>query len=898
MEPATALDPADTGLLPERFARWFASRGWAPRAHQLDLLAKAREARSVLLIAPTGGGKTLAGFLPTLVELHEQGSPRALPLPPRSGGEGLGVGGSFPNCAIVPPTPDPSPPLASLAGGGENASHKLISTGRSLHRIQGLHTLYISPLKALAVDIARNLEIPVREMGLAVRLETRTGDTPASKRQRQRRYPPDILLTTPEQLALLLASADAPYLFGTLRRVVLDELHSLVTSKRGDLLSLGLARLFALAPGITTVGLSATVAEPDDLCRYLVPQPPGGQARADLIVAQAGAQPRVEMLDTHEHLPWAGHSALHALGEIYALIKTHKTTLIFVNTRSQAEFLFQELWRANDDNLAIALHHGSLDVAQRRRVEDAMAAGRLRAVVCTSSLDLGVDWGDVDLVINVGAPKGASRLLQRIGRSNHRLDEPSQAVLVPANRFEVLECRAALDAVAENAQDTPPARTGALDVLAQHILGRAVGEPFLADALYDEVRAAAPYTALARADFDAAVDFVATGGYALKAYERFAKIRQNTGPGKDGRWRITHPRVAQRYRMNVGTIVEADMIKVRLVRSRASGAMIPRGGRLLGEVEEYFIETLTPGDTFVFAGEILKYEALVEDEVYVSRSTASDPKVPAYEGGKFPLSTYLAARVRAILADSNAWRALPDQVREWLEIQAWRSLLPRAGDLLVETFPYADKSYLVCYPFEGRLAHQTLGMLLTRRLERAHLRPLGFVANEYALAVWGLGDVAQRIARGELSLAALFDEDMLGDDLEAWLAESALMKRTFRSCAIIAGLIERRFPGEEKSRRQLTISTDLVYDVLRKHQADHILLRAARADAASGLLDIKRLGEMLSRIRGRIVHKALDHVSPLSVPVLLEIGRETVYGEASDALLAEAADELVKEAMK
>jgi ATP-dependent Lhr-like helicase len=877
MEPATAaVDRIAEAALPAVFARWFAGRGWTPRAHQLDLLARSRAGRSTLLIAPTGGGKTLAGFLPTLVELHE-GSMRESA---RSWAEGQ----------QFPLTPGLSPPRASQAGEG---NRKLISTGRGLRREGGLHTLYISPLKALAVDIARNLEIPVREMDLRVRLETRTGDTPASKRQRQRRHPPDILLTTPEQLALLLASADAPYLFGSLRRVVLDELHSLVTSKRGDLLSLGLARLFALAPQLATVGLSATVAEPDDLCRYLVPQPPGRAARADLVVAEAGAAPQVSMLDTQEHLPWAGHSARHALGEMYELIKRHNTTLVFVNTRSQAEFLFQEFWRINDDNLAIALHHGSLDVAQRRKVEDAMVAGRLRAVVCTSSLDLGVDWGDVDLVINVGAPKGSSRLMQRIGRSNHRLDEPSEAVLVPANRFEVLECRAAIDAVAESAQDTPQARSGALDVLAQHILGRACGEPFFADELYDEVCAAAPYAALARADFDAAVDFVATGGYALKAYDRFAKIRQ----GKDGRWRITHPRVAQRYRMNVGTIVEADMLKVRLVRSRASGAIVPRGGRLLGEVEEYFIETLTPGDTFVFAGEILKYEALVEDEVYVSRSAATDAKVPAYEGGKFPLSTYLAARVRSLLADNDAWRALPDQVREWLEMQQWRSLLPRAGDLLVETFPRAAKHYLVCYPFEGRLAHQTLGMLLTRRLERARLRPLGFVANEYALAVWGLGDLALHIRRGDLSLARLFDADMLGDDLESWLAESALMKRTFRSCAIIAGLIERRFPGEEKSRRQLTISTDLVYDVLRKHQGDHILLRAARADAAGGLLDIRRLSDMLSRIRGRIVHKPLDHVSPLAVPVLLEIGRETVYGEAADALLAEAADELVKEAM-
>ncbi len=835
-------------MLPDNFAYWFASRGWSPRAHQLELLAKTKAGRSALLIAPTGGGKTLAGFLPSLVELGEK-APRAT---------------------------------------------KLVSTGSVIRRDGGLHTLYISPLKALAVDIARNLEMPVREMKLAVRLETRTGDTPASKRQRQRRDPPDILLTTPEQLALLLASADAPYMFGSLRRVVLDELHSLVTSKRGDLLALGMARLFQLAPAMTTVGLSATVAEPDELCSFLVPQPLQGTAQADLVIAQAGAQPKVTMLDTSERLPWAGHSARHALGEIYDLIKQHKTTLIFVNTRSQAEFTFQSLWGINDDNLAIALHHGSLDVAQRRKVEDAMSAGKLRAVVCTSSLDLGVDWGDVDLVVNIGAPKGSSRLMQRVGRSNHRYEEPSKAVLVPSNRFEVLECRAAIDAVAANAQDTPPLRTGALDVLCQHILGRAVGEPFLADDLYAEVLSAAPYASLSRADFDDAVDFVATGGYALKAYERFAKIRQ----GKDGKWRVAHPRVAQRYRMNIGTIVEADMLKVRLIRKRGSAtAMIPRGGRVLGEVEEYFIEGLRPNDTFVFAGEILKYEALVENEVYVSRSTAADPKVPAYEGGKFPLSTYLAARVRGILADPKAWRALPDQVREWLEIQEWRSLLPPAGDLLVETFPRGNKNYLVCYPFEGRLAHQTLGMLLTRRLERAGMKPLGFVANEYALAVWGLSDLGLAIVRGELALGDLFAEDMLGDDLEEWLAESALMKRMFRSCSIIAGLIERRFPGEEKSRRQVTMSTDLVYDVLRKHQPDHILLRAARADAATGLLDIKRLGEMLSRIQSRIVHKSLDHVSPLAVPVMLEIGRETVYGEAADTLLAEAAGELVKEAM-
>jgi ATP-dependent helicase Lhr and Lhr-like helicase len=306
---------------------------------------------------------------------------------------------------------------------------------------------------------------------------------------------------------------------------------------------------------------------------------------------------------------------------------------------------------------------------------------------------------------------------------------------------------------------------------------------------------------------------------------------------------------------------------------------------------------MVPGDTFVFSGEVLRYVALVEDEVYVSRTADRDPKVPSYEGGQFPLSSYLADGVRNILADRRAWSPLPEQVREWLAIQQWRSQVPGARELLVETFPYADNYYLVCYPFEGRLAHQTLGMLLTRRLERAQLRPLGFVANEYALATWGLGDVGRRIERGELSLTQLFDADMLGDDLEAWLAETALMKRSFRTCAIIAGLIERRFPGEEKTRRQMTISTDLVYDVLRRHQPDHLLLRAAWADAATGLLDIGRLAQLLSRIRGRIVHKGLDRVSPLAVPVMLEIGREMIDGAASDALLAEAEEELVREAM-
>ncbi|OAP47170.1 ligase-associated DNA damage response DEXH box helicase [Sinorhizobium americanum] len=843
MFPVNRIDPplpeSDALTLPAPFLRWFAEKGWRPRAHQLELLSRAEGGESTLLIAPTGAGKTLAGFLPSLVDLTRRGK-----IPPGS--------------AFV-----------------------------------GIHTLYISPLKALAVDIERNLTKPVSEMGLPVRIENRTGDTPQGKRQRQKLNPPDLLLTTPEQLALLIADGEAERFFKVLRYVVLDELHSLVTSKRGHLLALGLARLRRLAPGLQTIGLSATVAEPMELQRWLVGQPPGERNHAGLITVSGGAKPEISILRGENHVPWAGHSARYAIPDVYAAIKQHGTTLLFVNTRSQAEMLFQELWTINDDNLPIALHHGSLDVAQRRKVEAAMAENRLRAVVATSTLDLGIDWGDVDLVVHVGAPKGASRLAQRIGRANHRMDEPSRAILVPANRFEVMECQAALDANYIGAQDTPPVGRGALDVLAQHVLGMACARPFDAVELHDEITTAAPYADLSWETFERVVDLVATGGYALRTYERYARIRKT----KEGLWRVSNPMVAQQYRLNVGTIVESPMLNVRMVKRNARGSL-GRGGMPLGKVEEYFLEMLSPGDTFLFSGKVLRFEGIRENECLVSQAFSFDPKVPSYAGGKFPLSTYLAAQVRQMLADPTRRAALPDQVRDWLVLQGDISMLPREDELLIETFPRGSRHYMVSYAFEGRLAHQTLGMLLTRRLDRAGLKPLGFVATDYSLAVWALDDLGAAFRERAPSLAQLFDEDMLGDDLEAWLNESFLLKRTFRTCAVIAGLIDQRHPGKEKTGRQVTVSADLIYDVLRMHEPDHILLEATRNDAAAGLLDIGRLGSMLKRIKGHITHRQLDRISPLAVPVMLEIGRESVHGEAQDFLLTEAAaDELINEAM-
>ena len=809
--------------LPPPFADWFATRGWTPRAHQLAMVQKAREGRHALLIAPTGGGKTLAGFLPSLIDISQR--------PPRN-----------------------TPP--------------------------GIHTLYISPLKALAVDVERNLLAPIKQMKLKVVAESRTGDTGAARRQRQRVKPPDILLTTPEQLALFCAWEGARRYFEDLQCVILDEIHAVWPSKRGDLLALGLARLAQFAPNHRRVGLSATVDEPDIIRRWMSP---GALADVDLVRGAPGAPPVVDVLLSQDSVPWAGHTARHAMPEVYEAIRGARTALIFVNTRFQAEFAFQELWRLNEDALPIALHHGSLAAEQRRKVEAAMGRGELRAVVCTSTLDLGVDWGDVDLVIQLASPKGASRMVQRIGRANHRLDEASHALFVPANRFEMLECQAAREAIAENALDTEEPRTGALDVLAQHIMGCACSEPFDLVALHDEIRTSGPYRDLTWEDFEGVVDFVATGGYALRAYDRFARIVK----GRDGLWKARNAETVLRHRLNVGAIVSPAMLSVRIAMGRRA-----RPGLKIGEVEEGYLEVLESGDTFIFAGRTWRLVGVTGVDVLVTPAPGEEAKMPSWGGSKFALSTFLAQRVRAMMSDAHHWEVLPHDVREWLEIQRDRSAIPSTDEMLLETFPRGHRHFLVCYPFEGRLAHTTLCMLLTRRLERLGVGPLGFVCNDYALAVWALKPL------DGLDMADLFAEDMLGDDLESWLAESTMMKAAFKACALIAGLIERRFPGEKKSARQITFSTDLIYDVLRRHQPDHLLLRCARDDAAKGLIDVARLGLMLARIRGRIRHVALDHLSPFSVSVILEIGRQRSPGEgAGEMILSDAAEDLIAEAV-
>jgi ATP-dependent Lhr-like helicase len=776
------------------------------------MLEVAGRGRDALLVAATGSGKTLAGFLPAICDLAENPA-------------------------------------------------------------EGLHTLYVSPLKALGVDVQRNLLGPIGEMGVDIRVETRSGDTPSDRKARQRVRPPQILLTTPESLSLLLSYPDSATMFANLKTIVIDELHAFAREKRGDLLSLSMARLQALSPKLRRVGLSATIADPDAYRTWLAAS--GDASRVELVMGDPGAEPHLEILIPESKIPWGGHSGRHAAREVMELIERHKMTLVFCNTRSLAELIFQDLWAVNDNALPIGIHHGSLALEARRKVEAAMAVGRLRGLVATASLDLGIDWGDIDLVVQMGAPKGSSRLLQRIGRANHRLDEPSEGVLVPGNRFEYLEGRAALDAIEAGELDPEIFRPGTLDVLAQHILGVACAEPFDPDELLAEIRSASPYSGLKQETFEEVLSFIATGGYSLKAYDRFRRLVQDP----DGRWRLARPAVAQQHRLNAGVIVEQPLLTVRF-----------RGGRKLGPIEEGYASTLAPGDHFYFCGLSLEVEQFKDTDIIVHASS-KPARIVTYGGQRMSMSTHLANRVREMLADRNDWRRFPDDVREWLEVQDRRSRIPEPNELLVETFPHEKLHYMVAYSFEGWNAHQSLGMLITRRMESAGLKPMGFVANDYGLACYGLEPITDP--------KALFSPDILEREFIEWVENSYLLKTAFREVAVIGGLVERQHPGRRKTGRQVSFSTDLIYDVLRKYEPQHLLLRAAWDDARARMTELGRLVRLVDRAAATMVHVEAERITPMAVPLMVIVGREALPSgaEADESLLVQA-EQLADAAMQ
>ncbi len=796
----------------EPINNWLKKNNWFFYDHQLETVKKTLQSYDVLLVAPTGGGKTLAGFLPSLEDLINNKHPQ-----------------------------------------------------------NKLHTLYISPLKALTVDVHRNLTAPIEDQQLDIKVETRTGDTSSYKKVRQKQVPPHMLMTTPESLALLLASPDANEYFKFIKFLIIDEIHSLVNSKRGDLLSLNLSRLETIAPKCRRIGLSATVKNKSSVLSFL-----SQKNKATIINVKENTSPSIEILETENRVPWSGHMASYAIKDIYKKIKKSSMCIVFVNTRAQAELIFNKLWHENEKNLKIAIHHGSLEKEMRRKVERMMSLGQLDCVVATSSLDLGIDWGNVDLVIQIGSPKGIARFLQRIGRSNHRFNEPSRALLVPSNRFEYLECISAISSIRDSILDEENDKEGSLDVLAQHILGVACSEPFNVDKLFSEVKKSWPYRNLQMEKFLQVLEFVKNGGYALKNYDQYSKI----GLNKDNLYTIKNKNVRNKYRLNVGTIVESYMLKVKL------------GNRTLGQVEEWFIEGLNEGDTFLFSGRVLEYQYLVNNNVIVRTTKDNQPKIPSYAGGRLPLSSELSFQVRSLLSKEENWKNFPSQISEWLRLQLKFSSIPNPQGLLVETFPRninnKQRYFLICYSFEGRNTNQTLGFLLSKRMQRMGYKPIGFVATEYALAIWSMKIVED--------INAILNDDIMLDDLYEWLEETPLLKKNFRDAAIISGLIERIIPGQKKTGKQVMFNSDLIFDVLKKHEPNHLLLQVARDDSYRGLIDLDRLSKFLKRIEKNIFHKKLNQISPLAIPLVLEINRQSIEkSEVNDYFLQELEEEMTKE---
>ena len=791
---------------------WLKKNNWHFYDHQLETLSKSLQGYDVLLVAPTGGGKTLAGFLPSLEDLINKKNPK-----------------------------------------------------------NQLHTLYISPLKALTVDVHRNLSAPISDQKLDIKVETRTGDTSSYKKVRQKQEPPHMLMTTPESLALLLASPDANDYFKFLKFLIIDEIHSLVNSKRGDLLSLNLSRLDTIVPTYRKVGLSATVKNTNSVLSFL-----SKNKKSITLNVEEKSFPNIEILKTDNRVPWSGHVAGYAIKEIYKKIQNSTMSIVFVNTRAQAELIFNKLWHENEINLKIAVHHGSLEKEIRRKVENMMSLGQLDCVVATSSLDLGIDWGNVNLVIQIGSPKGIARFLQRIGRSNHRLNEPSKAILVPSNRFEYLECVSAISSIKEKILDETKEKEGSLDVLAQHILGVACSKPFEVNELFVEIKNSWPYRNLQMGKFLEVLEFVKNGGYSLKNYDQYSKI----GLNKQNLYTIKNKNIRNKYRLNVGTIVESYMVKVKL------------GNRTLGQVEEWFIEGLNQGDTFLFGGRVLEYQYLSNNNVIVRTTKDQQPKIPSYAGGRLPLSSELSFQVRSLISKEKNWKNLPSQISEWLKLQLKFSNIPSPEELLVEIFPRKIKNkkryFLICYSFEGRNANQTLGFLISKRMQRMGYKPIGFVATEYALAIWSMNMVED--------INILLSDDIMLDDLYEWLEETPLLKKNFRDAAIISGLIERIIPGQKKTGKQIMFNSDLIFDVLKKHEPNHLLLQVARQDSYRGLIDLDRLSEFLKRIKKNIILKKLNQISPLAIPLILEINRQTIdKSEVNEYFLQELEQQMTRE---
>ena len=800
-----------------RVDEWFATRGWEPFAFQREVWDAYARGESGLIHAATGTGKTYAAWMGAVIEaLAEQ-------------------------------------PDAKKA--------------RRRADTMPLRVLWITPLRALAADTEQALKLPVTELGLPWSVESRTGDTSQSRRARQREQLPTALVTTPESLSLLLCRKDSAEIFRDLRCVVVDEWHELLSTKRGAQVELCLARLRALCPALRTWGVSATLGNLDVAAETLLGYWPDGTPRpARMVRGVVPKQVEVESLvpDTMDRFPWAGHLNTKLLPEVMQRLETAQSAIVFTNTRSQCEIWFQSIIAANPSWFEFtAIHHGSLSRSQREDVEDGLKSGRYRIVVATSSLDLGVDFAPVDLVMQVGSPKGVARLLQRAGRSGHNPGRVSRIVCVPTHAFELVEVAAARAAIEAGSIESRDPLDRPLDLLAQHLVTLALGGGFTRHEVLQELRTTRAYRLLTEQELDWVIAFVTHGGEALRAYPEYAKV-----VCEEGVYVVTDRRVALRHVLNIGTIVSDAAIAVRYLK----------GGRL-GTVEESFVSRLTPGDKFIFAGQPLEFVLLRDLTAFVRKAKGMSGAIPRWMGARMPLSTELAAAVRDTLEAARVGDyASPElqAVKPVLLMQAERSAIPRPDELLIERTETRDGHHLFVYPFEGRLVHEGLAALCAYRMAQLQPFSFSFSCNDYGFEL-----LSPDAAPLEEALeAGLFSTAHLLHDITHSLNAAELARRQFREIARVAGLIFSGYPGQSKSVKQLQASSSLLYDVFSKYDEGNLLIQQAQREVLERQLESSRLGRVLERLSTSTVRVIdVERPTPLAFPLMVDMTRAKLSTE-------------------
>ncbi|MFM9956759.1 MAG: ligase-associated DNA damage response DEXH box helicase [Phycisphaerales bacterium] len=838
--------------------RWYRARGWEPFEFQRRAWGAYREGRDVLIHAPTGMGKTLAAWMGAVNEaIGEMDGARVVEVnaTPQSGG---------------------------ALGRGDRAS----AASRKVRRgsAEALRVLWITPMRALATDTVNALVEPVRDLGLRWTIEKRTGDTTTSLRARQKEKLPTALVTTPESLSVLLSHPGGGERFGSLRCVVVDEWHELLSTKRGVQTELCLARLRRLAPGVRVIGVSATLGNLEQAMEVLSPRHGVGSNNtgckstgAELVHAGLPKALDVQtiMPSDVERFPWAGHLGLRIAEQVAAAVEAAGSTLLFTNTRSQAELWFRELlWLKPEWLGQLAIHHGSLDRNLRSKVEEALKSGGVKCVVCTSSLDLGVDFSPVEQVIQIGSPKGVARLMQRAGRSGHQPGATSRVLCVPTHAFELVEFAAARGALEDRDIEPREPLTLALDVLAQHVVTSACAGAFVERELLEEVRSTHAYRHLNDTDWGYVMDFVVRGGAALRAYPKFSRVaRDDTGVCV-----IASDRTAREHRLNIGTITGDHNLIVKVI-----------GGAVLGTIEESYIARLAPGDSFLLAGHAVELVRVREMTVEVRRRKSLSGRAPKWAGGQMSLSSRLAARVRGLVAAAarggEAGTALhaPEMVaaRPLLDLQARWSALPGEGELLIERIATRDGFHVFLFPFEGRSVHEGLGAILARRLARMSPRSITVAMNDYGLEL--LSPTAFDLSEQEWR-EALRPDDLL-PDLAASVNTSEMTRRRFRDVARVAGLISQGFPTRPsaasrggrrgssggKSQRHIQASADLFFDVFAEFDPANFLLEQAKREVIDDQLQLGRIHTALTRIaRSRLVMVDPPQLTPMAFPIWAE----------------------------